>query len=156
MTEPEDSLLCPQEISDRLQLLRDLILTQPQVERLALDLARFCRGPDAERALAEVLSHLGPAAVCRLASEQLMPRGRTIETNADGLSQGELARALVARRLHVDSRDDWTVALPDGTQLGPMIPRCEGEDSGARLCRLGLLALWILRTRNLPPDAPSF
>ena len=156
MTHPSDSVLSDEEIEGRTEALVKDGSLQERVERFALLLAESCSGEVAERALAKLLHALEPDRVCRLVTEHIMSEvGLTSRPDYCGSGHALLAIKLARRHFRVDSGDGWQVDLPDGTELAPMLKVAEGEDPRIRLCRLGLLGVWILTMRERPPRSPD-
>ena len=156
MTQPEDSVLSDEQIADRLAALERAGFPQEGIEQSALDLATCCRGTVAEQALAKLLELLEVDRVCRLATEQIRLL-LSSRTPTDYCSSSQLlAIELRSHRFHVVSGGGWHLNLPDGTKLAPMLKPVEGEDPGIRLCRLGLLGVWMLTMRSRPPQPPAY
>ncbi len=158
MTHPSDSVLSDEEIEGRTEALVKDGSLQERVERFAQDLVATCRGEVAEQALPKLLHVLEPDRVCRLLTEHIVSAlGLTSRPDYSGSGHSLLAVPLVDRLgSSVDSGDGWRVTLPDGTELAPMLEVVEGEDPRIRLCRLGLLGVWILDMRKRPPQSPPF
>ena len=152
------SLLSPQEISSRVAALREAGFPQTGVERLALDLANFCCGPAAEQALPTLLQVLEPGAVSRLVAEHVAP-DLAFAANRDfcGSASAVLPQKLWDKhRVKVVRGSDLTVTLPDNMELGQLIMPVDDDDDGVRLCRLALLAVWILEMRSRPEPTPAY
>lgn len=159
MTHPSDSVLSDEEIEGRTEALVKDGSLQERVERFAQDLVATCRGEVAEQALPKLLHVLEPDRVCRLLTEHIVSAlGLTSRPDYCGSGHSLLAVTLRDRLgFSVDSVASWQVALPepDGTELESMLKPVQGEGLDIRLCRLGLLGVWILTMRKRPPQSPA-
>lgn len=157
MIDGNDSLLSPDDISERFHVLQQEGFPPDGVEALARELAYFCRGTGAEAVLANLIRLLPPGTVSSLVSTEVMPRADS-DPKMDfcGSHRALLIRELINRQFQVESGGDWLVKLPDQTELAPLVSPVTGEATGTRLCRLALLGVWVLRMRTAPRRTPSY
>ena len=158
MTHPSDSVLSDEEIEGRTEALVKDGSTQERVERFAQDLVATCRGEVAEQALTRLVHVLEPDRVCRLLTDNMV-KTLNLTSRPDYCGSGSLLAVELERRgFSVDSVAGWQVALPEphGTELESMLKPVQGEDAGIRLCRLGLLGVWILDMRGHPFRTSAF
>ena len=119
-------------------------------------LASFCR--NAEDALAECVEHLDEPTLERELAGRLFTGWRRL--SPPGESRHSLRiwilAELAARSCTVVNAPEWSVALPDGTQVDQIIRAVPGDSSTTRLARLALLVAGIVTMREHPPIAPCY
>ncbi len=154
MADQTDSLLSPSEIEERLGALERAGFPKAQSQRLTLDLARFCRGVEAEQALSRLVGALPPEQVHQLIADHVMTRHPGASTtDYCGAHFFMLAEELTRRQFTVTSTD---ITLPDGTELATMLRGVHGEREKIWLCRLALWGVWILGMRTRAPQPPAY
>lgn len=151
------SILTPLEIRARLAELKMLGYPADGIKGFAEGLMSCCSGEAAELALAELVARIPADDIVAMAKTQVRFPLPSVYA-ADYLSAPQLlAIDLVGLGFLVEERDEWLVALPDGTSVNAWLAQSTADGKTIQLCRLAVLAIGLREMRRpRAEEAPPF